>query len=61
MSQLRIPDDVIEHCARHKLCQGCPLVGGLCVAPIVPQSDPRWQEWINAVVGRVRAMKPEAA
>ena len=51
-----IPQDVITHCNRHKLCRGCPLVGGVCVAPTVSADDARWQQWVEKMVLEVRAM-----
>ena len=41
----KVPQDVVDHCARFKLCEGCPL--GTCVAPLVNADDPKWAEWIE--------------
>ena len=53
-AEATIPQDVIDHCARHKLCPGCALVNGVCVAPMVPVTDPRWRAWLDRVVSEVR-------
>jgi len=37
---MKIPQDVIDHCAAHPMCKKCPLVA--CVALLVNVNDPRW-------------------
>ena len=50
----RVPQDVIDHCAKHPMCKGCPL--GTCVAPVVTYPDPRFDRWIDECTEKVRAL-----
>lgn len=52
---MKIPQDVVDHCDKHKLCKGCPL--GTCVAPLVGITDPRWDEWLKERIAAVRELK----
>jgi hypothetical protein len=47
---MNIPKKVIDHCAAHKLCKGCPLN---CVAPA---ADHKFQEWLCDQIKRVLAL-----
>ena len=51
---MEIPQDVIDHCAKHRMCKGCPLRP--CTAPTVPVTDPRWDAWLNERVRLVREL-----
>lgn len=53
-SAVSVPKDIREHCENHRLCAGCPLKGGLCVAPLADYGDPRWAAWIEKVSAEVR-------
>lgn len=53
-----VPQHLIDHCLKHKLCRGCPL--GTCVAPVgVSVTDPRWQQWIDSITARLRGGSDE--
>lgn len=49
-----LPSDVTAHCQKHKGCKGCPL--GTCTAPLVPVTDPRWDEWLESRIKAVREL-----
>jgi len=55
----RIPQDVIDHCQKHPGCKGCPL--GTCVGPVAPYPDPRWDQFFDECVEKVRDLYREAA
>jgi len=44
----KIDQAVIDHCAKFKLCKGCPLN---CVAPV---SDRDFDAWINKKIIEVK-------
>lgn len=48
----RIPQDVIDHCQKHPGCKGCPL--GTCTAPLVEVTDPRWAQWMESRIEKIR-------
>ena len=52
---LILPPDVIDHCQKHPGCKGCPLKS--CTAPLLPITDPRWDEWLQSRIDAVRALK----
>jgi hypothetical protein len=44
---MKTPQKVIDHCASHKLCKGCPIN---CVAPV---SDREFEKWLDNQIKRV--------
>ncbi len=44
---MQIPQIVIDHCASHKLCKGCPIN---CIAPV---SDRDFDKWLETQIKRV--------
>jgi hypothetical protein len=44
---MKIPQKVIDHCASHKLCKGCPIN---CVAPV---SDREFESWMQVQIKKV--------
>lgn len=45
---ISVPQYVIDHCNKHKLCKGCQLN---CTAPV---SDRDFQPWLKTQVEKIR-------
>lgn len=50
----RIPQDVIDHCAKHPMCKGCPL--GTCVGPVSQYPSDVWDKWYESRIEAVREL-----
>lgn len=58
---MAVPQHLIDHCKSHPMCKRCPLNNASdCVAPQVPVTDPRWQEWIDSVAEKVLSLSENA-
>lgn len=51
MGKMIIPEFVIEHCNKFKLCKGCTLN---CVAPV---SDRHFDDWVKAQISKIENYK----
>lgn len=51
---MKIPRDIIDHCAKHRLCKGCPLK--TCDAPTHSAGDPRWDQWLTQRIAEIRRL-----
>jgi hypothetical protein len=50
---VKVPEQVIEHCAQHKLCKGCKIG---CTAPV---SDRDFDGWIESQIAKIEAFLAE--
>jgi hypothetical protein len=45
---IKIPEFVIDHCNKFKLCNGCKIN---CVAPV---SDRDFSKWVYSIIERIK-------
>ena len=50
---MKVPEQVIEHCAAHKLCRGCKIG---CAAPV---SDRDFNGWVESQIAKIEAFLAE--
>lgn len=50
---MKVPEQVIEHCAQHKLCRGCKIG---CTAPV---SDRDFDVWVESQIAKIEEFLAE--
>jgi len=50
---VKVPDEVIKHCASYKLCKGCNIG---CTAPV---SDRDFDGWVDSQIAKIEAFLAE--
>ena len=50
---MKVPKQVVEHCAAHKLCKGCKIG---CNAPV---SDRDFDGWVESQIAKIEAFLAE--